>query len=701
FTQYERRDGGKLADLPQKNIDTGMGLERLAAVMQGKASVFETDLFAPIVRAVETLAGGGEAPAIRAIADHVRALTFLIRDGVMPGNEGRGYVLRMLLRRAARHGRRLGIAGPFLDRLVPAVVEAMGAGYPDLAGRAGRIAEVIRTEEERFDRTLEEKLPILRQTVERLGPGGVFPADAAARFYDTHGLSLEEIAESCRAAGVTPPPPADFEAALDQLQAASRAGSAFAGDVFAKDAARELVAGLKQTTRFIGYDRLSAAGRVVALLRGEKLEPSVKSAGPVGVILDATPFYGEAGGQVGDAGELTGPSGRLRVLDTQWIGATLLHRAELLEGKIAVGEQVTASVDPVRREQVARNHTATHLLHAALRKVLGEHVTQAGSLVAPDHLRFDFTHGRGLPAGERQSVEDLVNQWIAGHFPVRTDTMTMAQAREAGAMALFGEKYGDSVRVVSIGTVSKELCGGTHLHASDGVGLLTIVEEGSVAAGTRRVKALCAESALEGLEGQRLRQAEELERLIQATAELESCWKGLGGKVPAPLPKRGGAPAAGERSLAGYRAEFLRQAELLEQLKRRQKGAQRGIRERESAAARDKAGELTGETIGPWPVYLTQFSDPMDHAALRAFGDGVRKKEPSAVFFLADPRGFFVAGTGGRPEARALVRIATDLAGGSGGGRPELVQGKLADPGKFSEVKREQKRFIQEQAKAS
>ncbi len=537
FTQYDRQPDGRLAPLPAPNIDTGMGLERLTAVMQDKRSVFETDLFAEIIKVISNEVrdltfkseisrpfGARDDSRIYAIADHVRALTFLIADGVVPSNEGRGYVLRMLLRKAVRAGRGAGLTQPFLYRLSPVVAQVMKGDYPELAQRRESISQVIKMEEERFLQTLEEKLPLLEAELQHLVPGTgtvpgtvVFPAAEAARFYDTHGLSYEEIVEVCRQESVAVPSKEDFEKALADLQAVSRSKSGF-GAIFSKGL---VLPNSVSPTDFIGYSELVGRTKVLAVLQEGRLVDQAKAPAKVGIVLDRSPFYAEAGGQVGDAGLLEGPVGKIRVLDTQSVGGILIHQGELQEGQIRKGDPITGTVDAARRWQVTQNHTATHLLHSALRRVLGEHVMQAGSLVAPDHLRLDFSHGKGLSRNQLDSVESLVNEWVERNYPVRVDKMAIDEAKKSGAMALFGEKYGSQVRVVSIGDVSKELCGGTHLKETGDVGLLTIVEEGSIASGVRRIEALSAQTALDSLKAEVVRLQQDRERLMKQNGQLE------------------------------------------------------------------------------------------------------------------------------------------------------------------------------------
>ncbi len=532
FTQFDRQPDGSLKPLPAPNIDTGMGLERLAAVMQDKMSVFETDLFAPLVEEVERTVCAEPVEAqltvrqahrerIRAIADHVRGLTFLICDGVIPSNEGRGYVLRMLLRKAVRAGQNCSavFSKPTLYKLVALVTKIMGDAYPELAHRRESIAAVIKSEEERFLQMLEEKLPLLEAEIQTK-KGSSLDARTAARYYDTHGLAYEEIAEVGKRHSVKLPSKQEFEKALAELQSQSKSGSKF-GDIFAKDKLMELLAG-KPPTEFLGYGRdLTAQAKVLALVQENRSVQEAKAPAPVEVILDRTPFYGEAGGQMGDTGLLVGPEGKVKVADTQWAGSILVHRGELTEGKIRVGDRLDAGVDAGRRLQTAQNHTATHLLHSALRKVLGEHVMQAGSLVAPDHLRLDFSHGKALTPQQRESVESLANEWVFAALPVSTAQMSIDEAKKSGAMALFGEKYAEKVRVVSIGDVSKELCGGIHLASSSEIGVFRLVEEGSIASGVRRVEALTNKTALGSLETEVVRLKENRERLSKRNKELQ------------------------------------------------------------------------------------------------------------------------------------------------------------------------------------
>ncbi|MBI3312143.1 MAG: alanine--tRNA ligase [Candidatus Omnitrophica bacterium] len=663
FTQYDRQPDGSLKDLPARNIDTGMGLERLTVVLQDKRSVFETDLFEPILKelafALRQTQSERKAPAsvLCAIADHARALTFLVGDGVVPSNEGRGYVLRMLLRKAERAGIALGFTKPFLYSLIPVAVRKMEPVYPELGGRGESIAQVILSEEEKFHQMLVEKLPLLREEIrgtvrQAHHDRNTFSAESAARFYDTHGLSYEEIAEVCRQEKAASPSRDEFEEALTLLQAKSKAASGFSKSIFARD---ELLGLVKEVppTQFIGYSDLTGRGSVLALIQDNRFVPEVKSGEKVGLILDRTPFYGEAGGQVGDTGLLEGPSGKLEVLDTQWAGSVLVHQAEVVEGRLKKGDHVAMSVDPHRRHSVAQNHTGTHLLHAALRKVLGAHVMQAGSLVAPDHLRFDFSHPRKVSQQELKAVESLANEWVKKNPEVKVQQMTLEEARRAGAAALFGEKYGQNVRVVTIGDVSKELCGGTHLSAGGQVGLLTIVEEGSVAAGMRRVQALTGREAELFLKSEAVRLSEGKERSLKRAEEKE-------------------------------REDQLQKQKVKE--------------------AQAQAKQAAREKVGAFSFFGVKFDQPMGPAALRSSADVIRQSDPEAVLFLADGEGFCVASSGGTAQkqgigAQQLLNLATEIAGGSGGGRPDMAQGRLKEPARFAEVRGQMVKFIQERSK--
>lgn len=655
FTQYDRRPDGSLKPLPAPNIDTGMGLERLTAVMQGKTAVFETDLFAPLVEEIEALVRPELVEgrtSLYAIADHARALTFLIADGVVPSNDGRGYVLRMLLRKAVRAGRLMGLNKPFLYRISPVVVKIMGEAYPELVSRRESISQVIKGEEERFLQMLEEKLPLLEELVKQTrqmtmsnefgsSQPARFSADVMAEFYDTHGVSYEEISEVCRKYAVPYSGQQDFETELKKLQARSRSASSFSGEIFSKDALAELLSD-KPPTEFTGYGHdLTVRTKVLCLVQEGRSVQEVKAPAPVEVILDRSPFYGESGGQVGDAGMLVSDEGRFRVEDTQWVGSVLVHRGELLEGKLRVGGTLDAGVDAGRRRRTAQNHTATHLLHSALRKVLGEHVMQAGSLVAPDHLRLDFSHGKGLTPEQRKSIEEAANEWISTGLPVSTAQMSLEEARKSGATALFGEKYGAHVRVVSIGGVSKELCGGTHLETSSQIGLLTLVEEGSVAAGVRRVEALTGLGALEHLKGQSDLLGEVGRRLKAAPAEV---------------------PQAIDRLLK-------RTKELESELE--------GVK-RKSIQSQGQELWSSLDKVKEYGQFKERLEQEIGLPGLRSMADDLRKRRPDVGILLIDLVGNCVAASGEQAVRQGIY--ADELlksAGASGGGRKDMAQGRM------------------------
>ena len=499
FMQFEARDDGTVVPLPHPSIDTGLGLERVVSVLQGVDNNYDTDLFLPIMRRVHELLGHDEVTmhasmvAYRRIADHSRAITFLIADGVLPGNEGRSYVLRLILRRAARFGRLLGFEGPFLAETARAVIDTMGHHYTGLVARRDFVCEVITQEEERFQATLASGLARLDQLVARLGEEGltVIPGDAAFRLYDTFGFPLE-LTRDAAAEMELKVDEEGFRAAMTEQRERARAAQRFAAD-----AEGELYRELDlPETEFLGYDANLAECQIIALLRdGRSIERAVDGE-EVDVVLGATPFYAEAGGQIGDAGELTSEGARVAVSTTvRPVPGTVVHRAQVLEGSIAVGDVVRAAVDEEGRLDIARNHTATHLLHRALRQVLGEHATQAGSLVAPDRLRFDFAHLSPLSSQELRQVEALVNAKIRANLPVSTHVTSFDEATREGAVALFGEKYGDQVRVVSVEGFSSELCGGIHLQVTGQIGFFLILSESSIGSGLRRVEAVTGRGA--------------------------------------------------------------------------------------------------------------------------------------------------------------------------------------------------------------
>ena len=489
FMQYERSSDGALTPLPKPSVDTGMGLERVAAVMQGVHSNYQIDLFESLIRAAGAVCGVTDlaSPSLRVIADHIRASTFLIVDGVVPSNEGRGYVLRRIVRRAIRHGYKLGVTRPFFHRLVGAVVREMGAQYPELVAGEGLATSTLEHEEARFAETLATGMALLDEVTAHLA-GKVIPGETVFKLYDTFGFPVDLTADVARERGLTIDE-AGFEVAMDAQRDRARAASKFTADL--SDSVK-----IDEKTTFSGYEQLADSGRVTALIADGVLVDALAAGQPGRVILDHTPFYAESGGQIGDAGVLRGGAGaRFEVSDTQKLGAAFAHAGVLTHGEIRVGDRLQAQVDEDRRRAIARNHSATHLLHAALREVLGAHVQQKGSLVAADRLRFDFSHSRAMTAEEIGRVERRVNAVIRANATAETRVMSFDAAVAAGAMALFGEKYAQDVRVLKIGEFSMELCGGTHVARAGDIGLFKIVAETGVAAGVRRIEALTGEAA--------------------------------------------------------------------------------------------------------------------------------------------------------------------------------------------------------------
>src|SRR5688572_13108689 len=487
FMQFDRDEQGVLHTLPKPSIDTGMGLERIAAVLQGRHTNYEIDLFQDLIRAAARETGQKELknPSLNVIADHIRACSFLIVDGVIPGNEGRGYVLRRIIRRAIRHGYKLGQKQPFFHRLVEDLDQAMGEAYPELRKTKARVADVLKQEEERFAETLENGMGVLESALasgEKLLDG-----ETVFKLYDTFGFPVDLVADICRERGVSLDL-AGFEAAMGQQRERARAASKFASAAGLEYSGRK--------TEFRGYDALSVAATVVALYR-EGAQADALRSGEVGaVVLDQTPFYAESGGQVGDRGELVGSAGTFIVDDTQKIQAEVFgHHGTLKTGALKVGDKVEARVAVALRESTMRNHSVTHLMHKALREVLGPHVQQKGSLVDAGKTRFDFAHDKPMTAEEMRKVERLVNAEILKNTPTRAQIMPVEDAKKSGAMMLFGEKYGDEVRVLDIGS-SREFCGGTHVARTGDIGLFKITEQAGVAAGIRRVEATTGEGAL-------------------------------------------------------------------------------------------------------------------------------------------------------------------------------------------------------------
>jgi alanyl-tRNA synthetase len=642
FMQYDRQPDGTLVPLPAPCVDTGMGLERLSAVLQHVHSNYEIDLFQHLIRAAGEFTGEKdlESKSLRVIADHIRACSFLIVDGVLPSNEGRGYVLRRIIRRALRYGWMLGVRGAFFHKMVAPLIEVMGEAYPELVAKRATVEAALKGEEERFAETLDSGMKIFDDVAAR--SKGTIPGADAFRLYDTYGFPVDLTGDIARERGLTVDM-AGFEAAMDQQREQARAASKFGGSV---GLPADLVAALKPT-EFLGYEALEAdALHVRALVRDGKPVQRL-GAGERGiVILDATPFYAESGGQVGDRGWLLDSNDdRFEVEDTLKLsGVFHAHVGTLTAGELKVGSTVSARVDGERRAAVVINHSATHLLHAALRQVLGEHVTQKGSLVAPDRLRFDFSHFQPIAPAQLAQIETLVNAEIRRNAEAEVHHMGMKEALEFGAMALFGEKYGERVRVLKMGGFSTELCGGTHVSHTGDIGLFKIVSEGGVAAGVRRIEAVTGQGALDYI-------AEE-ERRLETVAHL------LGGSANDVVDK-------------------------LKQLFERQKKLERELESLKAKAAAGATADLADQArdIDGIKVIAARL-DGLDAKALRDSVDQLKQKFGDAVILLAsatDGKASLVAGVQGsalkRVKAGELVAHVAGRIGGKGGGRPDMAQG--------------------------
>ncbi|MEP7246637.1 MAG: alanine--tRNA ligase, partial [Gammaproteobacteria bacterium] len=667
FMQFDRSPDGKLNPLPKPSVDTGMGLERTAAVMQGVHSNYEIDLFQGLIRAAAALANTTDltSGSLRVIADHIRACSFLVLDGVVPSNEGRGYVLRRIIRRAIRHGYKLGIQNAFFYKLAGALEQEMGTAYPELTRGRAQVERVLKQEEERFAETLASGMALLEKIVgtqsspapaegnmvitpgtgklQMTGqPARVIPGDAAFKLYDTYGFPLDLTADVARERGFTIDQ-AGFDSAMEAQRDRARAASKFGVDTRGGTS-------FEARTLFQGYEGVDADGRVVALLKDGAQVESLSVGEQGEVVLDRTPFYAESGGQVGDSGELSGPGVRFIVGDTQKRGGAHSHIGKLAEGRIVVGDSLGAHVDGKRRRATALNHTATHLLHAALRNVLGNHVQQKGSLVAPDRLRFDFSHFQAITPDELRQIEHIVNEQIRRNEPAETNVMDYEGAVAAGAMALFGEKYEKDVRVLRIGEFSMELCGGTHVTRAGDIGFFKIVSEGGVAAGVRRIEAITGEGALEYVE------------------QSESLIKEMAGLV---------------RGSRDDLADKVRDA--LERIRQMEKE----IRSLKDKLASGQGTDLASGAIDIQGVKVVATKvDGADAGALRNAVDQLKNKLKSAVVVLASVESptkiVLVAGVTAdliaRIKAGELVGSVAAQVGGRGGGRPDFAQAGGTDP---------------------
>ena len=662
FTQFNRDTEGNYTRLANPNIDTGMGLERLACIMQEVDSIFDIDTIRYILDEVVAVSGvsyqQGQVPSdvsIRIITDHIRSISFMIADGVLPSNEGRGYVLRRLLRRAARHGKLLGIQKPFLAELSRKVVEISGSAYPDLLERREIIHKVLTVEEAKFRETIDLGTVILHEFMQELEASGlnILSGDKVFKLYDTYGFPLELtqeiLAESHLSADVD-----GFQAHMKQQRELAR--SARKSETDAGWTAESLDAADLTETRFLGYETLQEQGLILAIY-GESGRVNALSEGEKGrIILDQTPFYGESGGQVGDQGMLNAETFQVKVTDTTKLKQVFLHDIQVISGEIKVGDTATAAVDPARRNSAARNHTATHMLHKALKEVLGNHVEQAGSSVSPGLLRFDFTHFEAITKEDLKKIEHLVNEQILAFHAVTTRQMPIEEALKTGAAALFGEKYGDVVRVVSVGSYSTELCGGTHISNSGQIGALKIISEGGVAAGVRRIEAITGMGLYERI------QEEEL--LLQQAAEAMKT-------NPAGLLHR-----------IGTISEELRWTKKeLEEFKRKAMGNELELLLSEA------------RTIGAASLICKRFDD-FQIDDLRKLSDELKKKEKALVLvFAAVNEGkvtFIVSVSDDLLEkgyhAGNLIKQIAAAAGGGGGGKADMAQAGAKDPGKIEDA---------------
>ncbi|MBT8067829.1 MAG: alanine--tRNA ligase [Gammaproteobacteria bacterium] len=648
FMQFDRSADGEMKSLPKPSVDTGMGLERMAAVMQQVHSNYKIDLFRHIIQATADLlkVPNDGSSSLNVIADHIRACSFLIVDGVLPGNEGRGYVLRRIIRRAIRHGKKLGMDGLFFHKLVAPLVEEMGGAYPELAKAQAHVEKVLAKEETRFAETLDQGMEILEAAISDLD-GKELPGDVVFKLYDTYGFPVDLTADVARERGLTVDQ-AGFEAAMqgqrDKAKAASKF-SAISGDGLKTDA----------KTEFLGYEGTEGSSEVVALFKDGEAVDELADGDEGAVVLASTPFYAESGGQIGDTGILVDDGKLFRVDDTQKSGDATVHFGSVEQGTLAVGNKLEAVVDADRRQAVRLNHTATHLMHAALRNVLGDHVTQKGSLVAPDRLRFDFSHYEGVTSEQLQEIEDLVNAEIRKNHAADTNLMTYDDAIESGAMALFGEKYGDKVRVLQLGDFSVELCGGTHVDRTGDIGVFKITHEGGVASGVRRIEAVTGQGAMDWIDANQ-RTLGDLAGLLRSTPD--------------------------------------QAAVKVEQLLKRTKDL-----EKELAAAKQAlvTGQATDHSDAVTEVagikVLATRMDGADAKTLRDAVDRFKDKLQNAVVVLGsvdDGKVRLAAGVtkNNTDKVRAgdLIKPVAEQVGGKGGGRPDFAQAGGNDAAKLDQA---------------
>ncbi len=670
FMQFDRSADGTLTPLPKPAVDTGMGLERISTVMQGVKSNYDTDLFQGIIRHIERLSGKNyrdnekDDVSMRVIADHARATTFLICDGALPSNEGRGYVLRRIMRRAARHAKMLGFAEPMLYRAVDAVNEMMADQYPELLEREAYIKKVVLAEEERFIDTLDRGLAILNDEMATLREAGrtVIPGKTLFRLYDTYGFPTDLTADIVAGEGFTIDEPG-FEACMERQRELAREHWKGSGEEGIA-ATHKALHSRGVRSRFVGYDEQTAYAPIVAMLKGGGEVSEARAGDEVEVITETTPFYGESGGQAGDTGCISTGNAHLRVTATlRPFPDLIVHRATVTEGSVAVGEAADLKVAVGERSATARNHTATHLLQSALKEVLGDHVKQAGSLVTPERLRFDFTHFSAMAPEEIRRVENMVNGFIMANDDVHAREMGVQEALESGATALFGEKYGDRVRVIRVGSVSSELCGGTHVHAAGNIGFFKIVTEMGIAAGVRRIEALTGNGAVA--------YAQKLEDEQRKMATL--------------MKAEGGDPVEKLEKLLSRQKELQREIDML----------QARLNASTAAALLAGAREVAGIKVLATKV---EIADPK---GLRELADTLKDRLGSGVIVLAcageGKANLLVAVTKdltSRFKAGEIVRELAPIIGGSGGGKPELAQAGGNRPEQLDEALQAVSRMI-------
>jgi alanyl-tRNA synthetase len=672
FMQFETTADGVTRPLPKPSIDTGMGMERISAVLQGANSNYETDLFWPIIQRTQELLGHSDAQrdkgmvSYRVIADHARAVAFLITDGMLPGNEGRNYVLRLILRRAARHGRMLGFNAPFMAQVIQVVVDVMGHHYSELVQRRDFILAAATQEEERFLQTLDVGINLLDQIVTSVRESGqtIIPGDKAFRLYDTYGFPLDLTRDVAKEHQLSVDE-AGYRAAMEEQKERARAAQRFGvgqeGELY-----RSLSL---PATSFVGYSTGSTSATVLALVRDGQTQEEVGPGQEVQVVLESSPFYGESGGQIGDTGSIVGPRGRIEVKDTRHpLPELIVHHGQVVEGIVGTGETVKAMVDEERRLDIARNHTATHLLHHALQKILGEHARQAGSLVAPERLRFDFTHLQPVSPAELVQIGHEVNAAIRADLPVEQRTTSFNQARASGAMALFGEKYGDTVRMISVGDdYSRELCGGTHLHSTGQIGFFQILSESSVGAGLRRIEAVTGRGAEAYMEQQ-------LGILDEAAAAMQTQPAELVDKIHESMEEL----RARQHEISQLRGQTAREAakDLVQQAKRV------GDVQVLSAAVQADNVERLREMIDQSRDGLRQMAiaeGKPDSGAVIVLGAVLNNK---ATLVAAVSPGLVQRGL----NAGKLVGEVARHIGGSGGGRPEMGQAGAPDAHRLHEA---------------